>query len=265
MKIEKISDNKIKCILTREDLESRQIRISELAYGSEKARQLFRDMLMEAQKRYGFSNEANLPLMIEAIPGGGNTLTVVITKVEDPEELDTRFAKFSPSEEQGTSKPEAPIKGADDITRLFRELLEKGTRSKESPPDFMNIPDSEDIIPTPQFTKKGGRGKKRVRGKDEMPNILRAYSFHTLDEVISASAALGETYKGVNSLYRDSGNYILVLSQSGQRPEQFNKICNILSEYGKGSDFTPARESFLREHGKTVISKKAIQKLRTLE
>ena len=147
MKIEKISDNKIKCILTREDLESRQIRISELAYGSEKARQLFRDMLMEAQKRYGFSNEANLPLMIEAIPGGGNTLTVVITKVEDPEELDTRFAKFSPSEEQGTSKPEAPIKGADDITRLFRELLEKGTRSKESPPDFMNIPDSEVVPP----------------------------------------------------------------------------------------------------------------------
>ena len=48
MKIEKISDNKIKCILTREDLESRQIRISELAYGSEKARQLFREGLPHA-------------------------------------------------------------------------------------------------------------------------------------------------------------------------------------------------------------------------
>ena len=40
MKIEKINDNQIRCILTREDLEQRQIRLSELAYGSDKAKSL---------------------------------------------------------------------------------------------------------------------------------------------------------------------------------------------------------------------------------
>ena len=35
MKIEKINDNQIRCTLTREDLENHQIRISELAYGTE--------------------------------------------------------------------------------------------------------------------------------------------------------------------------------------------------------------------------------------
>ena len=37
MKIEKINDNQIRCTLTRDDLAQRQLKLSELAYGSEKA------------------------------------------------------------------------------------------------------------------------------------------------------------------------------------------------------------------------------------
>ena len=54
MKIEKISNSQIRCILTGEDLASRQLRLSELAYGSEKARALFRDMMEQTR----FSNFA---------------------------------------------------------------------------------------------------------------------------------------------------------------------------------------------------------------
>ena len=49
MKIEKINENQIRCTLTKEDLDSHQIRISELAYGTEKAKRLFRDMMQQAQ------------------------------------------------------------------------------------------------------------------------------------------------------------------------------------------------------------------------
>ena len=41
MKIEKINENKIRCFLTRDDLENRHIKLSEIAYGTEKARSLF--------------------------------------------------------------------------------------------------------------------------------------------------------------------------------------------------------------------------------
>ena len=40
MKIEKISDKQIRCTLTREDLASRELKLSELAYGSDKAKDL---------------------------------------------------------------------------------------------------------------------------------------------------------------------------------------------------------------------------------
>ena len=41
MKIEKINDRQIRCTLTKEDLASREIKLSELAYGSDKAKALF--------------------------------------------------------------------------------------------------------------------------------------------------------------------------------------------------------------------------------
>ena len=43
MKIERISDNQIRCTLNKEDLEGKETLLSELAFGSEKAKGLFRD------------------------------------------------------------------------------------------------------------------------------------------------------------------------------------------------------------------------------
>ena len=94
MKIEKISDNQIRCTLTRADLADRQLQLSELAYGTEKAKSLFRDMMQQAalririRSRRHSSHDRGNPLPADSI-------VLIITKVEDPEELDTRFSKFA--------------------------------------------------------------------------------------------------------------------------------------------------------------------------
>ena len=88
MRIEKINDNQIRCTLTKQDLAERQINLRELAYGSEKAKGLFHDMIQQANYEFGF--EANdIPLMVEAIPLSSESLVLLITKVEYPEEMDT--------------------------------------------------------------------------------------------------------------------------------------------------------------------------------
>ena len=104
MKIEKINENQIRCTLTREDLESHQVNLKELAYGSEKAKKLFRDMMQQAQIQFGFEAD-NIPLMIEAIPVNLDSVILIVTKVEDPEELDTRFSKFSPYKDNAQAEP----------------------------------------------------------------------------------------------------------------------------------------------------------------
>ena len=80
MKIEKISDNQIRFTLTGEDLAARQIKLSELAYGTEKARNLFREMMQQAASQVGFEAD-NIPLMIEAIPMSEGSIVLVVTKV----------------------------------------------------------------------------------------------------------------------------------------------------------------------------------------
>ena len=125
VKIEKINDTQIRCTLTSEDLADRQLKLSELAYGSEKAKDLFRDMMLQAQDQFGFEAD-NVPLMIEAIPITPDSIVLIITKVEDPEELDTRFSKFAAGiDETAPSQTEGPaVTGADDILDLFQKLCE---------------------------------------------------------------------------------------------------------------------------------------------
>lgn len=101
MKIEKVNDNQIRCTLTREDLEDRHIKISELAYGSAKAKSLFKDMVEQANYEFGFETN-DIPLMVEAIPLPSESIVLIITKVEYPDELDTRFSKFSEADDDFT-------------------------------------------------------------------------------------------------------------------------------------------------------------------
>lgn len=87
MKIERLSDNQIRCILTKEDLSERGLRLSELALGSDKAREFFREMMDQARFLYGFQAE-DAPLMIEAVPTDSGTLVLLVTRVDSPEALE---------------------------------------------------------------------------------------------------------------------------------------------------------------------------------
>lgn len=244
MKLEKINENQIRCTLTREDLEMHQVNLRELAYGSDKAKKLFRDMMQQAQIEFGFEAD-NIPLMIEAIPVNLDSIILIITKVEDPEELDTRFSKFSPYKENTQAEP-LQLDGADSIIDIFQKICEsrlKGKSSKSTESQETETPSSD---------------------SEEAPgvNLIRQYTFTHLDDVIAASHGLNGFFNGENTLYKTPGNgsYQLIIHQSSHTPQEFNKICNILSEYGRGRACTPAGEAHLIEHGE-LISTNALQQL----
>lgn len=254
MKIERLNENQIRCTLTREDLAERKLKLSELAYGTEKAKSLFREMMQQAAYECGF--EANdIPLMIEAIPMSADSIILIITKVEDPEELDTRFAKFSQSNSADDNsdllsalssvKPE----GADDILNLFQKIRDthKALSSRAENSDTNQSADSESE-------------------EDLYVELKKIYGFHRLDDVIHAAHILQGNYNGVNSLYKDTSDdsYHLILSKSSHTPEEFNRICNMLSEYGTGLKYTAGNEAYLVEHGEAIVLNEALQKLSTL-
>lgn len=253
MKIEKISDNQIRCTLTPADLEERQLKLSELAYGTEKAKSLFHDMMQQAAQDFGF--EANdMPLMIEAIPTSPESIVLIITKVDNPEELDTRFAKFSPSpngknSEKGSSSPFDRLKkleGADEFLNLLRQVHDAVSGSTIT----------EDI---------SGTQTPATEPEETAPSV-RLFSFSTLDSAIRASKLLMGMYEGGNTLYKDEASevYILVLTQSTHTASDFNRICNMLSEYGLPEQGDNATLAFLEEHCEVIVAKDAIHILGNL-
>lgn len=263
MKIEKINDNQIKCTLNRSDLASRQIKLSELAYGTEKAKSLFRDMMQQASNEFGFEAE-DIPLMIEAIPVSGDCIVLVITKVEDPEELDTRFSKFAPSMDDIDADEQGDEDNTISSTPSTSDLLDMFNHLKH---ELKNAVDGtgDSFIPFPQaLAKKAAQPKEQPKVVESQPkNILKIFSFTSLDSLIEVSCHLREMYNGSNSLYKseDNGIYYLVINKGSQSVENFNKVCNILSEYGAAERSTSANEAYYKEHFKKIITKRALQKL----
>ncbi|NLL79208.1 MAG: adaptor protein MecA [Clostridiales bacterium] len=261
MKIEKVNDNQIRCTLTKSDLADRELKISELAYGTEKAKNLFRDMMQQASYEFGFEAE-DIPLMIEAIPLNSECIVLIITKVEDPEELDTRFSKFAPSvhDEEPNTEENLLAKGADDVLDLFRRIQEG--RIGNSKQDREEEPDSNDKT----AADSKASAVKAVRPAAPDVDVTRIFSFDSLNGVTRLSHVLNNFYQGINSLYKNAstGRYMLVIAKTDHTPEEFNKVCNILSEYASPERFAAAGEAYLEEHYEPVIKDNAVQALSKL-
>ena len=249
MKIERINDNQIRCTLNKNDLAQRSIKISELTYGSEKAKTLFRDMMRQAQKEFGFNAE-DVPLMIEAIPYS-EYIVLIITKVEDPEELDTKFSRFAPG-----------IHGEDP---LLDDIIQDLTGSSEVLDLFKKIQNSV-ASHAPAAAKSDASESETASSEDmcdeeaENPNLTRMFTFSTLGQVSKLARLVGAHYHGTNSLYKDDayGTYILVVTKGSHTREEYNRFCNMLSEYGNMQKAIPAAEHFLEEHFTPILKDTAL-------
>ena len=296
MRLEKLNENQIRWTLMKEDLLERQIKLSELAYGSAKTRALFRDMMQIAATELDFQVD-NTPLMIEAIPLPSECIILLITKVDDPEELDTRFAKFAPG---GNAVPDLDViptslpEGADNVLDMFRKLLDRqivestgtvsdsastaestvtasGASGSAGPANTKAAADSSGTAVSGSSAKTaasvtGSASAHSSTGTAAQPDMTRLYYFPDLDTVIDAAHVLGGYYNGFNTLYRMTGrgDYCLLIKKSRHTPEEFNKISNILSEYADNEKYTNACEAWLDEHEEVILKEKALQRLSQL-
>ena len=249
MKIEKVNEYQIRCTLTKEDLLRRDMKVSELAYGTEKARALFQDMMEQAADNFGFEID-DMPLMIEAIPVNSDCLVLVITKCDDPEELDTRFAYFAPSIYADDDIDEFDEDG-DDFASLFSRIQEGGLNS---------------LFDGDYAAAK--KVKQKVGGKQQTPSDdaeYRIFSFDLLMNVTAVAKRIDPDYDGKNTLYRSAatGRYLLLLHRQSDKDDAvFAQTCLMLSEYGREEHVSAAREQFLNEQGSVVIADRALQILR---
>ena len=265
MKIERVNDHQIRCTLTRDDLAKRDLKITELAYGTEKAKELFQDMMQQANIEFGFEAE-DTPLMIEAIPINSECIVLVITKVDDPDELDTRFSNFAPSlrdeededededdEDYYDDEYDEDEDDEEDVMSLFKRLQHSNMS------DYMDSPMSPQSDSKKVKEKTGGPKKKDLPGRKGS----RIFSFDSLHEVTKFAKIVSRKFNGNNTLYKNEalGKYYLILHQGDLDNAVFANICSLLTEYGKTELGSTADEHYLAEHYTVVIGGSAVQTL----
>ena len=268
MKIEKVNDNQIRCTLTKEDLADRQLKLSELAYGTEKAKILFRDMMQQAAYEFGFEAE-DIPLMIEAIPLSADTIILIITKVEYPEEIDTRFSKFSDGDESdfesyGQEDSSAvSSEGADDVLGLFKRIREERQKAEAE------LKQVSDFVPLEATFSSKEEANDKPESKDSvdvLTDLTKLFVFHSLDDVTRLAHVLRGFYHEENDLYKNptTKKFYLVIHKGHHTPEDFNKVCNILSEYSYSEKYTEATAAYFEEHFDCIASSNALMLLSDL-
>ena len=250
MEIIKTSDNQIKCTLDIHDLEVRRINLDKISYGSEESRALVEEMMRVAAEKFDFRAN-DLPLVVEAIPYE-NKLVFLITRVEFPEELDTRFSRFTDADEDEYQVPEAPGYAEDNSSNFFSHLdnaikeakkITRKVRAEEKPENEITLSDKKKPAP-----------------------VRMIYAFRSMDELIFLATVITKKYHLPSSVYRAGANssILLLVSQGDNTPEQYRTICDIISEYSCKDRRSSGSDAFLMEHYTPILAENALEVLASL-
>ena len=178
--------------------------------------------------------------MIEAIPLGADSIVLIVTKVDNPEELDTRFSNFAPS----VKKDALPSKAQpSQLSQLLNALKESGAGQQGKTPDEI-MKERRDYLLT-----------------------SRLYSFETISDVIRASKLLSGIFEGDSSLYRDEKTqllYLLLKMHGVDEVTSMQSALAALSEYGQPEKISPARQQYVVTHCSPILAQNAIETLSQL-
>ena len=264
MKIERTSENQIRCTLNKHDLMERQLKISELAYGSDKAKELFRDIMEQANIDLGFDAD-DIPLMIEAIPTSRDSIILLINKVDNPDELDERFSMFGPSDDAGSDdkdllEEDDTLETSEDFVNCFEQLHELLEEAEENETKDSSEPSGE-FVPLKE-TLQGNRRKAKKKEAEPLADLIKVFSFDSLNTLMALTSQVDCDYRGKNSLWKDpvSKRYFLLLHR-GKGKNAFRLMCSALAEYAKEENVTYATQAYYNEHFRLILKDNALTKL----
>ncbi len=260
MRLEKVNDNQIRCILTKEDLEERKIKFSELTFGGDKAKRLFRDVMQQANFLFGFEINDN-PLMIEAVPMQSGMVVFVITKVEQPDEFESHLNDF-------TSSLDNDLSGNEEDGEHSSPMVVTGSTTVSIP-----IEGSDDILPTigqalhSLFHEMISRQQTAEPEKGKRTDLQnRLFRFANMSSLLDAAATLANCETGDSALYKDpsSGKYYILLYAEYLSEEDYKRICTLMSEFCEHATNANSMEAHMDEHFELLLGSQALQSLGNL-
>ena len=288
MRIEKISDDQIKCILTKEDLDARKINFSELTFGSAQANGLLRDMMQQASCEFGFEAD-DKPLMIEVVPMQSGIIVLVITKVSGRNSADNIHSDSFLSEEdelededdlkenaientiENTIEISGKVKKGDDGDPFTLSIASTGNISESINPVMNSIHDLFREMFSGSGRAAGNIASSRTKngsipissGTIENGKNFRFFCFASLNDVMQAAAAVSGKDCGRNTLYCSPAKdvYCLVMQPESLTVKNYQRVCSVISDFCSGTFISGMCEAYIDEHFTLMIKDHALESL----
>ena len=137
-----------------------------------------------------------------------------------------------------------PSQGADEVLGLFRKMKQEAKETE-------GVSDKEET------------GASEAKEEPVPTDMVKMFEFGGLEQLEGLARVLEGYYTGQNDLYKDDAVncFYLMLHKSHHTPEVFNKVCNMASEYAQQKNYTRAVGAYFEEHGRLLISNKALHVL----
>lgn len=236
MRMERVSNNQIKCYLNQNDLASRELKFSEITYGNPKTQNLFQEMMIKASNELDFDMQ-NVPIMIEIVPVSYDSIMLIITKVEDPSDIDDQFVEL----QQQDSKPK-------DMGREIPSKQNKPVHKASSNPTVTK-PVFEDLNHLKQT---------------ELSDVSFAYQFDSMENVIAAAKELVKYRVSESILYQEGDKFILLIKNYNTTKDMRSVLSGLLAEFGKVYKNNSVTFEYYSEHCDVVLAEDAVKQLARL-
>ncbi len=255
MRFEFIDENKIKIKITKSDLEERELKITELAYGSDKAREFFQEVMELAYEELGFDVN-NIPIVVEAVPISLEEINVFVTKLVSPDDLEQTLEHL----------PEKRMQKQNIELDFLREKLEEAKDNI-----FNDLSNRKAIRLDPNGRDKARENKADIaksQDTEKSPKdkaYITIFSFDSIDTAVFATKRIPKDITFKSSLVLNNERFYLTIETKKMNHNEFIKIEDRLFEYGEKHISTIESKQLLAEHGEIIIKKDAINVLYKLQ
>lgn len=260
----KVSDTRIGCRITMQEIKDMGFEFQELSKERQKTAEFLGRILESARDALKIELPDGVQsFTAQVLPDQSLLLVISCADINweidrNMEILENRIFAMNDIVESGKIDQVRSLEGQEKAD-AFNELMEEIEEILQS------ARDEEDEEEAAEFPGNGGVTVEVQPLAENIKEPVCQVLFETLDDTISFCSALGEKAVPSSRLYKHNDRYYLFADFTGAEGEKAAAgFLNLAGEFGGDTAGKGVSEAFLKEHKRCMISSQAVEKLGTI-
>lgn len=253
MDFRKIDDNTVQCRMTEEEMNEYGLQIEDFFTDQEKSRDFLEQIVEMAEEEVGYEVESGMVSM-QLMRMPDNSLTITFT-------------------DRGEDGLQSMLHQIQQLAGMIDEVVNEENEevqnlngdSQKKEKEIHSASTEVDKKKQKEYQKHMREIEKLQREKEKRKlNSAKVYEFHSFTD-LEQFAINYQTNKNISSkVYCDkqAGKYYLLVKKGKLKMEEYQDLCNRLSDYGSLCSEQPFVEQYCKEHFECLIGKHAMKIMR---